>query len=340
MSISDLVASLPKAELHIHLEGSLEPELLFELARRNKVSTGYDSVEALRSAYVFSNLQEFLDIYYVGMQVLQHERDFYDLAMGYFRRAREDNVRHIEAFFDPQAHTERDVTLEAVVNGFVAAIADARELGITVYLIPCFLRHLPPESAAAALNEMAPFVDHILGVGLDSSEVGHPPGQFAEVFATAHSLGLKLVAHAGEEGPPEYIWEALDTLHVNRIDHGNRAMEDPKLVERLRIQRVPLTVCPLSNLKLGVVSDLTQHPLRNMLNEEIVATVNSDDPAYFGGYINDNFLHIAEALNLTADEVVTLVRNSFTASFLPTQNVSNWHTEIQSTLDRLGVDTQ
>lgn len=340
MSIQSLVAALPKAELHIHLEGSLEPELLFELARRNNVETGYDSVEALRDAYVFSNLQEFLDIYYVGMRVLLHERDYYDLAMAYFKRARADNVRHIEAFFDPQAHTERNVQIDVVVNGFLAAANDAKDLGISVYLIPCFLRHLPAESATATLSDLLPFVEYLSGVGLDSSEVGHPPGQFADVYAEAHSLGLKLVAHAGEEGPPDYVWEALDALHVDRIDHGNRAMEDSKLIERLAMHQTPLTVCPLSNLKLGVVDNLTDHPLRNMLDSDIVATINSDDPAYFGGYINENFTQIADALSLSIQDVITLVRNSFAASFLPAPQVTYWQAEIQTVLDHLSINAQ
>ncbi len=329
--LSNLIGTLPKAELHIHLEGSLEPELLFELARRNGVDTGYESVEALRDAYVFANLQEFLDIYYVGMRVLQTERDYYELSMAYFRRARADNVRHVEAFFDPQAHTDRGIPLAAVVNGINAAVADARDLGLSVYLIPCFLRHLPVEKAAEAFAEMTPFVEHFHGVGLDSSEVGHPPGQFAEVYAAARTLGLKLVAHAGEEGPPEYVREALDVLHVDRIDHGNRAMEDPELVDRLRRERIALTVCPLSNLKLGVVPDLDSHPLRKMLESGLVATVNSDDPAYFGGYINENFLQIADALALTTEQVVTLVENSFTASFLPEDDIRRWHVKIRET---------
>ncbi len=340
MSINDLIAKLPKAELHIHLEGSLEPELLFDLARRNNVETGFDSVESLRNAYVFSNLQEFLDIYYVGMRVLLEERDYYDLAMAYFRRARADNVRHIEAFFDPQAHTERGVPINVVVGGLVAAIQDARDLGLTIYLIPCFLRHLSAEDAASALAGLEPFVEHFTAVGLDSSEVGHPPGQFAAVYERAHSLGLKLVAHAGEEGPPDYVWEALDSLHIDRIDHGNRAMEDAKLVERLAMRQIPLTVCPLSNLKLGVVSDLTEHPLRNMLDSNLVATINSDDPAYFGGYMNENFTQIADALSLSAEDIATLARNSFVASFLPASEIAYWQAEIKSVLEELGSDAQ
>jgi adenosine deaminase len=330
MSTNELIDRLPKAELHIHLEGSLEPELLFELANRNGVEIGFDSVESLRSAYVFSDLQEFLDIYYVGMNVLLTERDYYDLATAYFERARADNVRHVEAFFDPQGHTERGVSLETVFNGLVAAIRDAKATGINVDLIPCFLRHLPVNEAERTLDFLEPFIDHFIGVGLDSSEVGFPPGPFMSVYARAHSLGLKLVAHAGEEGPPDYVWEALDALHVNRVDHGNRAMEDNKLVQRLAMRSVPLTVCPLSNLKLRVVQNLEDHPLRDMLNAKLLATVNSDDPAYFGGYMNDNLRAITAALDLTADEIVTLAKNSFTGSFLPQGEIDRWHTEIDS----------
>ena len=335
MSTNELIDCLPKAELHIHLEGSLEPELLFKLSNRNGVEIGFDSVEALRSAYVFSNLQEFLDIYYVGMNVLLTERDYYDLATAYFKRARADNVRHIEAFFDPQGHTERGVPLEAIVSGFVAAILDAKAAGISVELIPCFLRHLPVEDAERTLEALEPFIDHFIGVGLDSSELGFPPGPFKSVYVRAHSLGLKLVAHAGEEGPPDYVWEALDALHVDRIDHGNRAMEDKKLVQRLAMRNVPLTVCPLSNLKLRVVENLADHPLRDMLDAGLLANVNSDDPAYFGGYMNDNFRAIAAALDLTEDEIVTLAKNSFTGSFLAQDDIDHWHSEIDSVADEL-----
>ena len=335
MSTNELIDRLPKAELHIHLEGSLEPELLFELANRNGVEIGFDSVEALRSAYVFSDLQEFLDIYYVGMNVLLTEKDYYDLATAYFERARADNVRHVEAFFDPQGHTERGVALETVVNGLVAAIQDAKAAGINVELIPCFLRHLPVEDAERTLDALEPFIDHFIGVGLDSSEVGFPPGPFMSVYARAHSLGLKLVAHAGEEGPPDYVWEALDALHVDRVDHGNRAMEDKKLVQRLAMRNVPLTVCPLSNLKLRVVEGLEVHPLRNMLNAKLLATVNSDDPAYFGGYMNDNLRAITAALGLTEDEIVTLAKNSFSGSFLARSDVDHWHAAIDSIVDGL-----
>jgi adenosine deaminase len=340
MSTRNLIAALPKAELHIHLEGSLEPELLFDLARRNNVSTGFDSVEDLRRAYTFDNLQEFLDIYYVGMRVLQGERDFYDLAMAYFRRAKLDNVQHVEAFFDPQAHLERDVPINAVMNGLLAAIRDAQELELSVYLIPCFLRHLSPTDAMRTLDALEPFAKHFCAVGLDSSEAGNPPGQFAEVFARAHELGLRRVAHAGEEGPPEYVSEALDSLQVDRIDHGNRALENPQLVERLRQQRVPLTVCPLSNLCLGSVPDLESHPLKKMLDAGLAATVNSDDPAYFGGYLNDNFDRIADALELSETEIVTLVKNSFTGSFLPSKEIVKWTTRVDELSRSLSVDTQ
>ena len=339
MSTSALINRLPKAELHIHLEGSLEPELLFQLAHRNQVDTGFSSVEELRNAYVFANLQEFLDIYYVGMNVLLTEQDYYDLAMAYFNRARADNVRHIEAFFDPQGHTGRGVPLEYVVNGFCAAIADANAAGLSIQLIPCFLRHLPPDDAERTLDALEPFAGHFIGIGLDSSEAGFPPGPFKSVYARAHALGLKLVAHAGEEGPPDYVWQALDALNVNRIDHGNRAMEDDKLVQLLAMRKIPLTVCPLSNLKLRVVDSLENHPLREMLEAGLIATINSDDPAYFGGYVNDNFRAISDALDLSDDEIVMLARNSFTASFLPQHDIQKMHAEIDSVVDSLGNET-
>lgn len=340
MSTSELIERLPKAELHIHLEGSLEPELLFELAKRNGVETGFRSVEELRAAYVFSDLQEFLDVYYVGMNVLLAERDYYDLATAYFDRARADNVRHTEAFFDPQAHTERGVPLETVINGLVAAVRDARTAGLGVELIPCFLRHLPVEAAEKTLDALEPFAEHFVGVGLDSSELGFPPGPFMPVYARARSLGLKLVAHAGEEGPPDYVWEALDALHVDRIDHGNRALEDERLVQRLAMREIPLTVCPLSNLKLRVVESLTDHPLGDMLEAGLVATINSDDPAYFGGYVNDNYRAIAAALELSEEEITTLARNSFKASFLSQDDIGKWAAEIDSVVDSLRREPQ
>ena len=334
-TIDDLISALPKAELHLHLEGSLEPEMVFALAERNGITLDYASVDSLRDAYSFSSLQDFLNVYYAGMQVLRTSRDFYDLATAYFERALQDNVRHAEVFFDPQAHTDRGVPLAGVFGGIVDAVKDANSSGLTVYLIPCFLRHLSEQDAMHTLVELESFAEHFCGVGLDSSELGHPPTKFVEVFKRARSLGLKLVAHAGEEGPPEYVWEALDLLHVDRIDHGNRALEDPSLVERLRVDKVPLTVCPLSNLKLAVVNDLRTHPLKRMLDVGLVATVNSDDPSYFGGYLNKNYAEIASSLELSADEVITLARNSFSASFLPVSEKQKHLMEIGRVTDRL-----
>jgi len=315
--LPELVTALPKAELHVHLEGTLEPQMLFDLARRNRVELPFDSAEAVRRAYDFSRLQDFLDIYYAGTAVLQSERDFHELAMAYFRRARTDNVRHVEAFFDPQAHTDRGVALDTVMRGFLQAVEDARDLELSVYLIPCFLRHLPEEAAAATLEGLRPYLDRLAGVGLDSSEVGHPPRNFRSVFREARSAGLKVVAHAGEEGPPEYVWEALQLLEVDRVDHGNRSLEDARLVAELCARGIPLTVCPLSNLRLAVVKNLESHPLAHMLAAGLKVTVNSDDPAYFGGYVNENYRQVAEAVDLTPADLVTLARNSFDASFLP-----------------------
>lgn len=311
------IAGLPKAELHLHIEGSLEPELMFELAQRNDVAIPFASVEEVRAAYAFSNLQDFLDIYYQGMGVLRGEQDFYDLTAAYCARAHADNVRHIEIFFDPQGHTARGVAFGTVVGGITRALDDAgASYGMTSKLIMCFLRHLSEAEAETTLDAALPHLDRIAGVGLDSSEVGHPPSKFERVFARARSLGLKIVAHAGEEGPPEYVREALDLLKVDRIDHGNRSLEDAALVARLARDGVTLTVCPLSNLKLCVVGDLAAHPLKTMLDAGLKATVNSDDPSYFGGYMNANYLAVADALDLSKDELVTLARNSFTGSFL------------------------
>ena len=310
------IGGLPKAELHLHIEGALEPEMLFALAQRNGVTIPFASVDAVREAYNFSNLQDFLDIYYKGMSVLQTEADFYDLTDAYLRRAEADAVRHVEIFFDPQGHTERGIAFATVITGITRALDDARARGLTSRLILCFLRHLSEAEAQATLDQALPFLHLIDGVGLDSSEVGHPPAKFARVFARARGLGLKRVAHAGEEGPPEYVHEALDVLHVDRIDHGNRALEDAGLVTRLASEGMCLTVCPLSNLKLCVVPDLKAHPLRRMLQAGLVATVNSDDPAYFGGYVNANFVAVAEALDLSREEILTLARNSFAGAFL------------------------
>jgi adenosine deaminase len=311
------IATLPKAELHLHIEGSLEPELMFELAQRNSVPIPFASVEEVRAAYAFSNLQDFLDIYYQGMGVLHTEQDFFDLTTAYLAHAHADAVRHVEIFFDPQGHTERGVAFATVVTGITRALDDAQaRYGITSKLIMCFLRHLDEADAEATLDEALPYLGRIDGVGLDSSEVGHPPAKFARVFARARSLGLKIVAHAGEEGPPAYVYEALDLLGVDRIDHGNRSLEDPALVVRLAAQGITLTVCPLSNLKLCVVDDLAAHPLKTMLDAGLHATVNSDDPSYFGGYVNANYQTVADALDLSKAELVTLARNSFTGSFL------------------------
>ncbi len=317
MNIANLIQRLPKAELHLHIEGTLEPELMLEFAGRNRVDLPYAGVEEIRAAYDFTDLQSFLDIYYAGARVLQTERDFHDLARAYLERARDDNVRHVEIFFDPQTHTERGVAFETVLDGIHAALSEGEaELGISFRLILCFLRHLSAEDAMATLEAALPHKDRIDAVGLDSSEVGHPPAKFRDVFARARAAGFLAVAHAGEEGPPAYIREALDLLQVRRIDHGVRCLEDPALVERLKREQVPLTVCPLSNVKLRVFEDLEQHNLRRLLQAGLCVTVNSDDPAYFGGYVGENFRRAAAALGLTAEEVGALARNSFTASFL------------------------
>jgi adenosine deaminase len=314
---ADFIRSLPKAELHLHIEGSLEPELMFELARRNRITLPFASVEAVRAAYAFSNLQDFLDIYYQGAGVLLAEQDFHDLAMAYFRRVAADGCRHVELFFDPQTHTDRGLPFSVAIDGLLAGMAQAQAtLGITSKLIACFLRHLDEDAAMATLKAAGPYLGQIAGVGLDSSELGHPPSKFARAYQAARARGLKLVAHAGEEGPPEYVWEALDVLGVDRIDHGNRALEDAALVTRLAASAMTLTVCPLSNLKLCVVDDLKAHPLKRMLDLGLSATINSDDPAYFGGYLGENWIQTAQALALSREDLVTLARNSFTGSFL------------------------
>ncbi len=317
MTAAELAAAIPKAELHIHIEGSLEPELIFALAQRNGLSLPYASVEALREAYAFTNLQSFLDIYYAGASVLLHEADFHDMARAYFLHAKADNVVHAELFFDPQTHTARGVPMATVIRGLSSACARAQaELGISAELILCFLRHLSEEDAFATLEAALPFREHFIGVGLDSSEVGHPPSKFSRVFARCRELGLRIVAHAGEEGPPAYIWEALNDLKTERIDHGVRSLEDPALVAELAKRRTPLTVCPLSNLKLCVVNDLRDHPMKRLLDAGLCAMVNSDDPAYFGGYMNANFVQTVQALDLSREDVITLARNSFEASFV------------------------
>jgi len=315
--LTAFVRGLPKAELHMHIEGSLEPELMFQLAERNGIVLPFRSVEEIRAAYAFSNLQDFLDIYYQGAGVLITAEDFRDLALAYFTRLAADGGTHAEIFFDPQTHTERGIAFGTVMQGLLAGMDEAEKtLGVTSKLILCFLRHLSEEDAFATLDLAGPWLAKIVGVGLDSSEVGHPPAKFARVFAAARDLGLKIVAHAGEEGPPDYVWEAIDLVKVDRIDHGNRALEDEALTERLVRDGITLTVCPLSNLKLCGVPSLDVHPLKRMLDLGLKATVNSDDPAYFGGYLLENYMATATAVGLTREDLVTLARNSFTGSFL------------------------
>ncbi|KVX31728.1 adenosine deaminase [Burkholderia ubonensis] len=319
-TFKEKIARAPKAELHIHIEGSLEPELIFALAKRNDVKLAYDSIDALRAAYAFTDLQSFLDIYYAGASVLLTEQDFYDMTAAYCERALADNVVHTELFFDPQTHTERGVPIETVVAGIERALADAEQRGLSSRLILCFLRHLSEEDALATFDAALPLFEQykhrLIGVGLDSSERGNPPSKFARVFEKARALGLKLVAHAGEEGPPAYVYEALDLLKVDRIDHGVRSIEDAALVERLARSRMALTVCPLSNLKLCVFDDMAKHTLKALLDRGVAVTINSDDPAYFGGYVNDNYFATVEGLRLTDAEVHTVIRNGFEALFV------------------------
>lgn len=331
MNRLELIQALPKAELHVHIEGTFEPELMFAIAQRNEISIPYKSVEEVKQAYNFHNLQSFLDIYYAGANVLIHEQDFYDLAWAYFEKCADDNVVHTEMFFDPQTHTDRGIAFETVINGLQKACDDAKAmLGITSHLIMCFLRHLSEEAAFETLEQALPYKDRIIGVGLDSSEVGHPPSKFERVFAKAREAGFLVVAHAGEEGPAEYVWEALDLLKVNRIDHGVRSEEDPELMQRLIAEKMPLTVCPLSNLKLCVVDDMQQHNIRRLLQQGVHVTVNSDDPSYFGGYMNDNFIAIAEALDLSNEELKQLAINSFEASFISDAEKQKWISLIQA----------
>lgn len=316
--MKEFIKKLPKAELHLHIEGSLEPELMFKLAKRNGIKLRFESIEDIKKAYNFHNLQSFLDIYYEGAGVLQREEDFFDLTWDYLLRCKEDNVLHTEIFFDPQTHTDRGVDFGVVYRGLSLALNQAKkEWGMSSSLIMCFLRHLSEEAAFKTLTQAKPYLDGIIGVGLDSSEVGHPPEKFERVFKAAASEGLRLVAHAGEEGPPEYIWQALDLLNVERIDHGVRALEDEELVHRLVKEQIPLTVCPLSNIKLRVFDRLEDHNLKKLLEKGLVATINADDPSYFGGYLNENFIQTQKALDLHKDELVQLAKNSFRASFLP-----------------------
>lgn len=315
--INRYIRLIPKAELHLHIEGSLEPELMFAMAKKNGVKIKYNSVDELRAAYNFNNLQEFLDIYYAGADVLLKEEDFYDLTMAYLIKAHEDNVVHTEIFFDPQTHTSRGVKFDTVVNGIARALEDGKkQMNISSQLIMCFLRHLDEKSAMQDLDAALDHKDKIIGVGLDSSELGNPPSKFNNVFERAQKEGFLTVAHAGEEGPAAYVWEAIDLLNVMRIDHGVKSLDDKKLVAELVKRQIPLTVCPLSNLKLKVVADMKDHPIKRMLDKNMMVTINSDDPSYFGGYVNENYLEVARALNLTKDDILLLARNSFTSSFL------------------------
>lgn len=315
--MDDFIAGLPKAELHLHIEGTLEPELAFQLSEKNGISIPFQSVEEMRAAYDFKDLQSFLDLYYASISVVCTEEDFHELTMAYLKKAASQNVRHVEIFFDPQSHTAREIPFETVVSGITSALARGQsELGVSSKLILCFLRHLSAESAMETLQQAIPFREQIIGIGLDSSELGHPPSKFVDVFAEARRNGFRIVCHAGEEGPPEFITEALDLLQAERIDHGVRCVEDPALVERLVEEQIPLTVCPLSNVRLCVYQSMTEHPLKKMLDAGLMVTVNSDDPPYFGGYVNENFLAVQQALNLSQDDLRKLARNSFQAAFL------------------------
>jgi len=317
LNIVDYIKNIPKVELHLHIEGTLEPELMFEIAKRNGLTLKYETVEALKQAYNFNNLQEFLDLYYAGASVLLKEQDFYDLTFAYLKKVHSENVIHTEIFFDPQTHTNRGVSFDIVIKGIKRALDDGKlQFGISSKIIMCFLRHLDEESALKTLNQAIPYKDWIIGVGLDSGEIGNPPSKFINVFEKARQLNFLTVAHAGEEGPSAYIWEALNLLKVSRIDHGNRSLDDAELIKVLAKTKIPLTLCPLSNLSLKVIDVLGSHPLLSFMDKGIVATLNSDDPAYFGGYITANFIETAKALNLNHKQIFTLVLNSIEASFL------------------------
>lgn len=317
MTIEKFIRGIPKAELHVHIEGTFEPELMFKIAQRNDIKIKYKSIDELRKAYDFSNLQEFLDIYYDGASVLIREQDFYDMTWAYIKKLHLQNVLHAEIFFDPQTHTDRGIQFSTVITGIHKALINAeKEFGMSTKLIMCFLRHLDEEQAFQTLDQSLEYKDWIVAVGLDSSEIGHSPSKFQRVFEKAQAEGFLTVAHAGEEGPPEYVWEAINLLNVRRIDHGNRALEDDTLVQLLAQKQIPLTVCPLSNLKLRVVDKLENHPLKKMMNNGLLVTINSDDPAYFGGQLNDNYLKLSKALHLTTNDIYQLAKNSFTASFL------------------------
>jgi adenine deaminase len=329
---------VPKAELHLHIEGTLEPELMFEIARRNNIALRFKSVEEVRQAYQFTDLQSFLDIYYEGAKVLINEQDFYDMTWAYLQKAAKQNVRHAEIFFDPQTHTDRGIPFPVVIKGIHQALEDAREkLGITSQLIMCFLRHLSADEAMRTLEMAIPYKNWITAIGLDSSEKGNPPEKFKAVFDTARAEGFLTVAHAGEEGPPEYIWQALDLLKVRRIDHGVRCTEDEKLMERLVKERIPLTMCPLSNLKLCVVKRLEDHPIKKLLERGLCVTINSDDPAYFGGYVQDNFAATQNALKLTPQEVAQIAKNSFEASFIEPEEKQRLMREVDQAMAAVGV---
>lgn len=325
MTIENFINGIPKAELHVHIEGTFEPELMFEIAQRNNINIKYQSIDELRKAYDFNNLQDFLDIYYAGASVLIHEQDFYDMTWAYMEKLHSQNVLHAEIFFDPQTRTDRGIQFSTVITGIHNALLNAeKKFGMSAKLIMCFLRHLDEEQAFQTLEQSLEYKDLIVAVGLDSSEVGHPPSKFQRVFKKAQAEGFLTVAHAGEEGPPEYVWEALKLLNVARIDHGNRALEDDTLVQLLAQKQIPLTVCPLSNLKLRVVDKLENHPLKKMMNKNLLVTINSDDPSYFGGQLNDNYLRLAKALSLTTDDIYQLAKNSFTASFLSDAEKQNY----------------
>ena len=318
-NLETFIKGIPKAELHLHIEGTFEPELMFEIAQRNNKTLLYQSVEELKKAYQFNNLQEFLDIYYAAASVLIEERDFYDLTFAYLKKVHSQNVIHVEIFFDPQTHTERGITFGTVITGIYKALQDGeKQFGISFKLVTSFLRHLNEASAMKVLEQALPYKNWICGFGLDSSEKDNPPSKFERVFAKVSEAGFKLMAHAGEEGPPAYIWEALNLLHVHRIDHGNRCLDDEKLVTELARRKMALTLCPLSNLALKVIPDLKQYPLREMIKKGLLVTLNSDDPAYFGGYMNENFIAVAQALQLTEEEITLLIKNGFEASFSTT----------------------
>jgi len=328
-TMNNVISNMPKTELHLHIEGSLEPELMLKLAQKNNINIPFSSIEEIKKAYKFNNLQEFLDIYYQGASVLITESDFYDLTFAYLKKAHEQNIVHTEFFLDPQTRTERGISFDSIFNGIYSATIDAeKEYGITSLIIMSFLRHLSEEDAFETLRLSYPFKDKIIGIGLDSSELGNPPEKFERVYKKAKKLGFKLVAHAGEEGPVDYIWSALKLLEIDRIDHGNTSLNDKNLVNYLVKNKIALTICPLSNLELKVCTDLTKHPIKQMIELGMIVTVNSDDPAYFGGYVNENYIQITKKLNLSIDDLKTLAKNSFRASFLDEKNKNIWLNKI------------